>query len=74
METLSLMSLHVSADIQAFRLAYRGVSLGTDLLRAAKSSSVRDGFVGGLTSHRFCPPRYRFVSDRGALGSQTRTM
>ena len=73
-ETLSSMSLHVSAKIQAFCLASHVFALGTALRRAAKSSSILVGFTGGLTGHRFRPPRYRFVSDRGALGRQPRTM
>ena len=73
-ETLSSISLHVSAEIQAFHLAYRGFGLGTALCRAAKSPSIRYGFVGGLTGHRLHSPRYRFVSNRGALGRQPRTM
>ena len=73
-ETLSSMSRHVSAEIQAFRLASRGVGFGTALRRAANSVSVREGSVGGLTGQLFRPPRYRFVADRGALGKQPRTM
>ena len=65
------MSRHVSAEIQAFRLASRGVGFGTALRRAANRVSVREGSVGGLTGQRFRPPRYRFVADRGALGKKT---
>ena len=56
METLSLMSRHVSAKIQAFRLAARGAGFGTALRRAKKSVSVREGSAGGRTGHRFRPP------------------
>ena len=73
-ETLLSMSLHVSAEIQTFHFASRGFGLGTALRRAANSVSGRDGFSGGLTGHRFRPPRYHFVSDRGALGKQPMTM
>ena len=73
-ETLSSMSRHVYAKIQAFRLASRGVGFGTALRRAAKRVSVRERSVGGLTGHHFRPPRYCFVSNRGALGKQPRTM
>ena len=38
-ETFLLMSLHVSAEIQAFCLASRGFGFGTALRRAAKSVS-----------------------------------
>ena len=55
-ETLSLMSRHVSAEIQAFRLASRGADFGTALRRAANSVSVREGSAGGLTGQRFRPP------------------
>ena len=68
------MSRHVSAEIQAFRLASRGVGYGTALCRVAKRVSVREGSVGGLTGQRFFSPRYHFVADRGALGKQPRTM
>ena len=56
METLSSMSRHVSAEIQAFGLASRGAGFGTALRRAAKSVSVRKGSAGGRTGHRFRPP------------------
>ena len=36
-ETLSSTSIHVSSEIQAFRLASRGCAFGTTLRRAAKS-------------------------------------
>ena len=36
------MSRHVSAEIQAFRFASRGVGFGTALRRAAKRVSVRE--------------------------------
>ena len=55
-ETLSSMSRHVSAEIQAFCLASCGAGFGTDLRRAAKSVSVCDGSAGGRTGHRFRPP------------------
>ena len=73
-ETLSLMSRHVSADIQAFCLASCGVGFGTALRRAANSVSVREGSAGGLTGQRFRPPRYRCVAARGATGKHPRTM
>ena len=73
-ETLSSMSRHDSAEIQAFCLASCGFGFGTALRRAANSLSDRDGSVGGLTIHRLRPPRYRFVAARGALGKQPRTM
>ena len=44
--TLSSASRHVSAEIQAFRLASRGAFFGTDLCRAAKSVSTLDGAAG----------------------------
>ena len=74
METLSLMSRHISAEIQAFRLASCGVGFGTDLRRAVNSVSVREGSVSGLTGQHFCPPRYLCVAERSALGKQPRTM
>ena len=73
-ETLLLTSLHVSSDIHEFRLAARGCAFGTPLHRALKSFSTRVGFVGGLTGHRFLPPKYRLCSVREALGRQPRTM
>ena len=69
-----MMSRHVSAEIQAFCLASRGVGFGTALCIAAKRVFVREGSVSGLTGQRFRPPRFRFVSDRGVLGKQPRTM
>ena len=57
-ETLSSTSLHVSSDIQAFRLAARGCAFGTALRRAANFLFTRVGFVGGLIGHRFLPPKY----------------
>ena len=73
-ETLSLMSRHVSAEIQAFRLASCGAVFGTALRRAAKSVSILDGAVGGGTGHCFRPPWYRRVTSRGAPGKHPRTM
>ena len=73
-ETLSSMSLHVFSEIQAFRLASRGYAFRTALRRDAKSWSAHVGFTGGLTGHRFLPPRYLLCSVRGALGRQPRTM
>ena len=73
-EILSSMSRHVSTEIQAFRLASRGVGFGTVLRRAANSVSLREGSVGGLAGQRFRPPRYRCVAARGALGKQPSTM
>ena len=49
-------SRHVSAKIQAFRLASRGAVFGTALRRAAKSVSILDGAVGGGNDHRFRLP------------------
>ena len=54
--TLSSTSRHVSAEIQAFRLASRGAGFGTALRRAAKSVSICDGAAGGGTGHRLRPP------------------
>ena len=65
------MSLHVDSEIQAFCLASRGCALGTDLLRSAKSWYVRVGSRGGLTSHRFLPPKYRLCSVGGGGARQT---
>ena len=73
-ETLSLMSRHVSAEIQAFRLASLGAGFGTALRRAAKSVSIREGSPGGLTGQLFRPPWYRRVASRGAPGKHPRTM
>ena len=74
MENLSSMSCHVYAEIQAFRLAFRGAGFGTSLRRAANSVSIREGSAGGLTGQRFHPPWYRRVASRGAPGKHPRTM
>ena len=72
--TLLSTSRHVSAKIQAFRLASRGAFFGTALRIAAKSVSIIGGATGGATGHRLCPPWYRFVFARGAPGKHPRTM
>ena len=72
-ETLLLTSFHVSANIHAFRIASCAFAFGTALNRAENASSSSVGFVGGLSSRFFCPPRYFFCSGREALGGQPRT-
>ena len=54
--TLLSTSHHVSAEIQAFRLASLGAVFGTALRRAAKSVSTLDGAAGGATGQRLRPP------------------
>ena len=73
-ETLSSKSLHVSADIHAFRLASRAFAFGTALRRAVKASSSLDGVLGGYRGHFFRPLRYLLCYVREALGRQPSTM
>ena len=66
-ETLSLMSLHMYANIQAFFLASHEFGLGMDLRRSAKITSSLVGVVGGQRGIHMRRLRYSVCSIRGVL-------